>query len=228
MTNLTDKQIKLLLSNKEDLKAIMKVYLLHNHDSCIDTFDSFASQFTVEPEWKILSYNCCQCITPSERVIDKKSYPIHSVQYKSETLTIGDETDKGKITKFELKEGLLYVWCNNGKGETWFNIELVKKIERKVRFVTNGDGEEIFEGDKYHYIWTDKFPMKIMNRLADGNKYEGNESHTTYFKSKEKATEYVLLNSPKLSVAEVQKVCIKLGVRDYFFDKLIELVKSKQ
>jgi hypothetical protein len=51
---------------------------------------------------------------------------IKTVQYKSETLTVGDETNKGKITKFELKEGLLYVWCNNGKGETWFNIELVK------------------------------------------------------------------------------------------------------
>lgn len=65
----------------------------------------------------------------------------------------------------------------------------------------NGDGEEIFDGDKE--FWTvDKIDYSL-TRWPLYPSEDGSCKSLIYFKSKEKATEYVLLNSPKLSVNDV-------------------------
>jgi len=148
MKNLTDKQIKLLLSNKEDLKAIVLKWAGYT-DSGVRTleadFDSFASQF-----------------------------------------------------------------------------------ERKPRFVTNGDGEQIFDGEEYRFIWSNELLTRVADFGIDGARNEGNEPHITYFKSKEKAEAYITLNAPRLSVNDVMEVVGQYVFAPSFYkDKLVELVKSK-
>ena len=217
MNTLTGKQKELLRSNIEDLKAIVLKWARYT-DSGVRTleadFDSFASQF--EPEWKILNW--------SGRYADE----IFKVQYKSETLTVGDETNCGVITGFKVVDNKMRVLWKGSVCHQWADISEVKKIERKPRFVTDGDGEEIFDGDKYHYIWTDNIPLKINTRICDGALYEGNQEYTTYFKSKEKAEKYILLNAPRLSVNDVMKVVGQYVFDPSFYkDKLVELVKSK-
>lgn len=154
MTNLTDKQKELLLSNKEDLKAIAKEFSRHwNIDRSLSdskAFDKFASQFE----------------------------------------------------------------------------------EKKVRFTTNGDSEEVFKGDIYYCVDINKSPIRIFTQVCYGHDMEGESLEFTYFKSKEKAEEYVLMNSPKLSVNDVMELFFdKIGqlkiYRNDAIDKLTSLVKSK-
>ena len=100
------------------------------------------------------------------------------------------------------------------------------QFERKPRFVTNGDGEEIFDGEEYHFVST-VIPYKIFteNCSLNSGKDMGNKS---YFKSKEKAEKYITLNAPRLSVNDVMKVVGQYVFDPSFYkDKLISLVKSK-
>ena len=220
MNTLTKEQIELL--KNEDVKAIAELYAKNLY-----SFDSFASQFEDKKEWKILKYNVCGSIMPTERVNTPDSYPIHSVQYKSETLTVGDDTDKGKIKSFrvnsENKMQIHFHHSDLAPALGWCFISEVKKIERKARFVTNGDGEEIFDDDICYFIHSDK----LIVEYDFGWKLAGNISGATYFKSKEKATEFILLNSPKLSVKEVMKVVTDCGTITFIETELIELIKSK-
>lgn len=142
MNKLTDKQKELLLSNKEDLKAIVislwKTQPLSFNSTDEEDFDSFASQF-----------------------------------------------------------------------------------ERKVRFVTNGDGEEIFDGDLCTVIEDRYFIISSFRCGARDFPLDG----FTYFKSKEKAESYITLNAKRLSVNDVLNIVVD---KDFYRDKLISLVKSKQ
>ena len=145
MNNLTDKQKELLLSNQEDLKAIVLKWARYT-DSGGRTleadFDSFASQF-----------------------------------------------------------------------------------ERKVRFVTNGDGEEIFDGDLFY--WIESIDWSIQSAICTDD-MQGKQIERTYFKSKEKAEAYITLNAPRLSVNDVMEVVGQYVFAPSFYkDKLVELVKSK-
>jgi len=89
MTNLTDKQKELLLSNKEDLKAIAKEFSRHwNIDRSLSdskAFDNFAQQFEEKDEWKILSHKSLyDGIHVGNENCIKYKCDIHSVQYKDE------------------------------------------------------------------------------------------------------------------------------------------------
>ena len=212
MNTLTEKQKELLLSNKEDLKAIVLKWARYT-DSGVRTleadFDSFASQF--EPEWKILNW--------SGRYADE----IFKVQYKSETLTVGDDTNYGVIRSFEVQNSTLYVVC---KSDFQYSIVMIKKIVRKPRFVTNGDGEEIFDG--WLFYWVESIDWSIQSEICTDDR-QGKQLERTYFKSKEKAESYITLNAPRLSVNDVMEVVGQYVFAPSFYkDKLVELVKSKQ
>ena len=236
MNTLTDKQKELLRSNKEDLKAITLEWCKYGNGirkSLADDFDSFASQF--EPEWKILSRKShYDGVHAGNENCIKFKCDIHSVQYKSETpLTVGDDirfliNKKTDIIKsFHINnENKLFIKCVNSESEP--PISEVEKIDRKLRFVTNGDGEEIFESDGNSdcYYFHINNPSTLM--VAKFQDIAGYKKGYTYFKSKEKATEYVLLNSPKLSVNDVMEIWGYGITADTTKQKLINLVKSKQ
>ena len=144
MTNLTDKQ-KQLLQNEEVKDLILEFanWQILGMDKEIlskqltDFTLLFAKQFEEQKDWKIISYNVCGAIMPTERVNTPDSYPINSVQYKDQVLTVGDETNKGKILKFEVYGIKLKVWIKHPNGsEQWCYISEVKKIEKEVLFVT--------------------------------------------------------------------------------------------
>ncbi|CAB4172947.1 hypothetical protein UFOVP941_37 [uncultured Caudovirales phage] len=143
-------------------------------------------------------------------------------------------TDKQKELLLSNKEDLKHIatsflthWCTHNTPPkctfdsfaSQFTVE--PELERKPRFVTNGDGEEIFDGDRCYTVqvntlsfstWTCTDTTEVLSFL-------------TYFKSKEKAEEYITLNAPRLSVNDVLNIVVD---KDFYRDKLISLVKSKQ
>jgi hypothetical protein len=232
MNNLTDKQKELLLSNKEDLKAIVmalwKTKPLSFHSTDEEDFDSFASQFTVEPEWKILLWeNNAKTLCNFEKTT--LCDIIKTVQYKSETLTVGDDTDKGKIERFEVGNHFLKVWCSRNTGETWFNISEVKKIERKI--LTTYDCVSIYKHFQFVYsLDTKDYATKWKLTAGEFLKDYGLLDYVLCFSTEEIRDGYVLLNSPKLSVNEVMEELAELFEFGYFpkaKDLLINLIKSK-
>ena len=147
-------------------------------------------------------------------------------------------TDKQKELLLSNKEDLKHIatsflthWCTHNTPPkctfdsfaSQFTVE--PELERKPRFVTNGDGEEIFDGDRCYTVqvntlsfstWTCTDTTEVLSFL-------------TYFKSKEKAEEYMTLNAPRLSVNDVMGVVGQYVFYSSFYkDKLVELVKSKQ
>ena len=128
MNTLTPTQIELLKKNKEDIKVIALAFVNYDVSSEVETlakdFDSFAAQF--EPEWKILNW--------SGRYADE----IFKVQYKSETLTVGDLTDRGVIDRFIVSSYGKHLLVDTGWTHN-YNISEVKKIERKVSAFTEED-----------------------------------------------------------------------------------------
>jgi hypothetical protein len=217
MKTLTPTQIELLTN--PDVKVIAELYAKNLY-----SFDSFAAQFTVDPKWKILEMGKIYGDNTGKHDF------IHSVQYKSETpLTVGDDTDKGKIKGFRITGNDLLVNCVvDIRVDNVWNISEVKKIERKPRFVTNGDAENVFDGDVFY--WVESIDWSIQSAICTDN-MQGKQIERTYFKSKEKATEFVLLNSTKLSVNEVMEELAELFEFGYFpkaKDLLINLIKSKQ
>ena len=99
------------------------------------------------------------------------------------------------------------------------------QFERKSRFVTNGDGEEIFDG--WLFYWVESIDWSIQSAICTDD-MQGKQIERTYFKSKEKAEKYITLNAPRLSVNDVMKVVGQYVFDPSFYkDKLISLVKSK-
>ena len=137
-------------------------------------------------------------------------------------------TDKQKelLSNPDVKDLILEFanWQIMGMDKEMLGIQLysfASQFERKSRFVTNGDGEEIFVGDRCYTVqvntlsfstWTCTDTTEVLSFL-------------TYFKSKEKAEEYITLNAPRLSVNDVLNIVVD---KDFYRDKLISLVKSKQ
>lgn len=145
-------------------------------------------------------------------------------------------TDKQKELLLSNKEDLKHIatsflthWCTHNTPPkctfdsfaSQFTVE--PELERKPRFVTNGDGEEIFDGDRCYTVqvntlsfstWTCTDTTEVLSFL-------------TYFKSKEKAEEYITLNAPRLSVNDVMEIWGYGITADSTKQKLISLVKSR-
>ena len=243
MNTLTPTQIELLKNNTEDIKAISLAWLMMDNatqNSWDVSFDSFASQFEDKKEWKILSFspqsggNPCTFfagdydIGIKERL--KEGRKIHSVQYKSETLTVGDDTDKGKIEKFRAhlnnkNEMIVYM----ESGQAW-NISEVKKIERKI--LTTYDCVSIYKHFQFVYsLDTKDYATKWKLTAGDFLKDYGLLDYVLCFSTEEIRDEYITLNAPRLSVNDAMDKAFKyMNISDNILlrDELISLVKSKQ
>lgn len=224
MNQLIKRQKELLLNNKEDLKAIVYAY---DADRLV-LFDEFVKQFEEKKDWEIISYkNLYDGIHVGNENCTKYLCDIHSIKYKDQVFTIGDKTDKGEIGAFVLRENELKVHVLHG---ALFDISEVKKVERKPLFVTE-DGIDVYVDDEVFQV------SLVSNYTLSKMIYRETvpippPSYFKYFKSKEKAEEFIELNSPKLSVNEVkEELHNKYGERNEtcnnILKRLISLVKSK-
>jgi hypothetical protein len=147
----------------------------------------------------------------------EKGYSIHSVKRLSdmEVFTIGDIVNYGKITKFQVDGEMMLV--NTGKGWSYDLGEI--RSERKPIFVTNDD-VKVFEGDEYWYIspqWS-VLSVKSANGFMHGA--------FAILSTEQAAKDWVVLNKPSLSLAElVSSGIINQGSPQY--DKILKLAKSK-
>ena len=169
---------------------------------CLDTLlDDYIK--SLQSEWEILSLKNKdnKIISP---ILDNYIYgDIHSVKYKGETFTVGDciqlfSDDKISIGNSKLKSFLVYeneMYCNSEAGYS-YHIKNVQKLS--AIFVTNGDNEPIFEGNKVYFNLKGEAFIRDMDCDGLTRQYDG----TTYFKSREKALQWLRENAQVLSLKE--------------------------
>lgn len=176
-------------------------------------------------------------LTASQLISDKK---IWAVRRKSDKVvfSVGGNVEfrssdwdndcwwGGKINRIELSKTsgeLLFILDDDEEGTiiTKFieNIRLSKLPERTKLFTTE-DGVDIRNEDNVWFCDIYKWNVNIICNLRDYAK----RCDYTYFSSKEKAEEYLLMNKPTLSVNDILALwCIENPARK----ELIELAKSK-
>jgi len=147
-------------------------------------------------------------------------YDIHSVKRLSdgEVFTVGDRIKvfigHSFIKKFNINN-LNVLICTSKTGEG-FNIENLKHIKKPL--FTTEDGVDIFKNTKFWYI--DNFIIKTYIT----REFSEIESSYKTFATEEKAEEYILLNTPCLSLKDIST--IKCSEYD-FFGAIKKLVEEK-
>jgi len=165
----------------------------------------------------------------------KSGFKIHSVKRLSdgEIFTIGDKVEFnihaykhaiGIISGFVIYNNTSISFVDNQLG---YN-SILKIIGNKIKqpLFTTEDGVDIFDlhKDEYYFIRKDylRLNLKKSTDYNDGFVYE--PEIEVYFKSKEKAEEYILMNKPMLSLIEVAN---NSNITVGGMKSLIKLVKSK-
>lgn len=143
-----------------------------------------------------------------------------------EAFSIDLVTEHGKITGFQIGEdnhvGKLIVFFEH---LTWLYLEQVKKA--KPTLFTTEDGVAVREGDDVFIVSKDDFtlsdkPYKTSSRFVLYSETQ------LYFSTKEKALEWIYLNKPVLSAADVYSTTAKYDIYVEKIEKEIEqLAKSK-
>ena len=162
-------------------------------------------------------------------------WKIHSVNgntkmnKKEEIFTIGDKTNNGTISKFEIDSNGVRVFFEEKPKNYHVSLNSIKHSKQKL--FTSEDGVDIFENNTSIYI-LDKFTIRHIKH-KDFNVIS---KHVKYFSKKEKAEEYILLNKPCLSLNDLKQffpdtyVPFKKGesaTEDVNTKQLEDLVKSK-
>lgn len=175
----------------------------------------------------------------SEEVLLKdKDYYIHSIKRLSdgEIFTIGDKIQNGEAAKllditiknFDVNDEYLVI-TTSGSSK-------LKSIEhRKQPILTTEDGVDIFEGDPYTFIWVQS-PARGQNtfkpyevKKAFLEEDDSWSEDARYFSSKEKAEDYVFLNTPSLSIQDLVNIQKSRGcLGDSLIGFAKAFVKSKK
>ena len=126
---------------------------------------------------------------------------IHQVKCIStgEILTVGDNTNIGIIDKFEISEYNL-MW--GLRTNIICVLKHLKKVVRKSLFKTL-DGKEIFDGDSFFFI----VDRKIIERKVDVKKEFYDMKNI--FSTKQAAEDWLVENTPVLSLKEINDVLEK-------------------
>lgn len=173
----------------------------------------------------------------SEEILSNKNYAIHSVKRLSdgEIFIIGDYVENPVGQRFKISE--FYLDCNKekmlcnglGTGAGHVGIHKIKKVKK---ILTTEDGVDVFSGDEVIAVNVDNLIIHAKTPLKTGESVKyGNYK---YFHHLKNAEEFVLINTPCLSIADIQDVYVsakkgyrKNGVEQDYFSKLISVVKNK-
>lgn len=159
--------------------------------------------------------------------------------------TIGDKTNNGTISKFEVDSNGIRVFFEEKPKNYHVSLNSIKHIKQPL--FTTEDGVDIFEGDvvtvvslkdfekgdcdgendtsieAYSITWEDKIISSCNWNLRKDNFLQ--------FSTKEKAEEYILMNKPCLSLADVATVYKGINKKTNHpssqANQLKKLVKSK-
>lgn len=153
--------------------------------------------------------------------------------------SIGDNVVFNKIHKFIIEKFYFdcnnnHLLCSNNAGTGHVNISKIEKIKEPI--FTTEDGVDIYEGNKYWVMRTDKFPIVSFHWKVDGKPNKGRDNikyaqiantknGVYWFSTKEKAEEFIIFNKPCLSINDVLK--LKKIIFNHWDDELKQMVKSK-
>jgi len=162
-----------------------------------------------------------------------KGYGIHSVKRLSdgEVFTIGDKCNieivngyRNPIIKIELTKngtsGHLEQYRNKEtikitletlSGCEWGPFEFDYIVKSKIPILTTEDGVELFEGDEYYTVFIEGRNEFIVFGPHELDNKDKNFKIVKYFKSKQKAEEFIENNKKKYSLNDIEK---SLGILD--------------
>lgn len=127
---------------------------------------------------------------------------------KEEIFTIGDKTNNGTISKFEVDSNGIRVFFEEKPKNYHVSLNSIKHIKQPL--FTTEDGVEIFEGDTVYYIETkDELELCFKVNKYIVLKYPGrfvSDKSLYSFSTKEKAEKWILMNKPLLSLQEIKDV----------------------
>jgi hypothetical protein len=160
-------------------------------------------------------------------------YDIHSVKRLSDgkVFNIGDNSttalnNYGPITAFEIDCNRMYI-RTNGSSKGTFSCNIKDLIVSELLFKTE-DGVNIFEGDKAYECARNGKCYNKSNRFTPLNSERRNYTSIgkswIVFSTEKKAEEYILLNTPCLSLKDIST--IKCSEYD-FFGAIKKLVEEK-
>jgi hypothetical protein len=141
----------------------------------------------------------------------------------NEVFTVGEDTDKGIITKFEVQGKEMYVYTVN-KIQQWYylsQINLAPKEEQKPILFTTEDGVEIIDGERMLFYVSQ---FRIRERKAKNMVHIDNKR----FYKKEAAEQYILENKPCLSVKDISQYVWSLSQSMKEIKKLANTKINKQ
>ena len=182
----------------------------------------------VEKDYEILSYisksnTICTLQTngkylhsKNNHIVNFENYRIHSVKRlsdgKEEIFTIGDKTNNGTISKFEIDPNGVRVFFEEKPKNYHVSLNTIKHA--KTALFRTEDGVDIYKGDT---IWhTDISNFKTFSSIVEYEKPF--EPIKGLFSTKEKAEEYILYNKPLLTLRDIEELLCK-NTSSYFLEK---------
>lgn len=153
---------------------------------------------------------------------------IHSVTDGEQVISVGDDTNIGRVIDFQFDGDDLMVKIDEKHGR--WNVEYfdLKKVEKKPLFVTE-DGVGVFKGDIVYNLCT-----KGSWQCGSGNpEYSDhlNRDIWKFFSTKEARDEYIFYNKPELALSDINQIVgenCKYGISSKcLVEQLEELVKSR-
>lgn len=152
-------------------------------------------------------YIRCNYDETLENQLKESSLDIYSVKRNDgKIFTIGDKIieskicgNKSEIKRFNIYSNKLIVEVFNKSTHRTAPFSLMYK-DKQPLFKTE-DGVDIFEGDTYYKVVNKSFQLLIMENASKGESLK-----SKVFSTKEKAEEYILMNKPCLSLADVASI----------------------
>lgn len=135
---------------------------------------------------------------------------------KEEIFTIGDKTNNGTISKFEVDSNGIRVFFEEKPKNYHVSLNSIRHI--KTPLFTTEDGIDIFEGDRVYSV-TPNFCIGYSGSL----KYKPIQ---LCFSTKEAVEEYILMNKPSLSINDVMIELDKPQSYTYIIKNLKEKIKN--
>lgn len=150
-----------------------------------------------------------------EDSIKDENWKITAIEYKGEVFTIGDKTENGKITGFEInqyRDTMLSVMSDGELKGLRTPIGIVKKVIEKPVLFTTEDQQPVYTGEEIHYVNKNTFllgTIKVSDTymtFRETSEYShAVKNNCLYFKEKAKAQEYIDLNEKKFSKNDIIK-----------------------
>ena len=144
---------------------------------------------------------------------------------KEEIFTIGDKTNNGTISKFEIDSNGVRVFFEEKPKNYHVSLNSIKHVKQPL--FTTEDGVDIFEGDEV--VCFDKEDWITRNEKYKFQPFDVKDKNYLFFSTKEKAEEYILMNKPVLSLTDLKNLGI-FNETDYckrMWITIKELVKQK-